>query len=185
MSDGVNCLRCATPLAPEARFCSSCGNAKEAGPSATAADATVSRQRRRLAVAGIFAATVLFVAAERLGILDDLSRGFISGLGFSAAKLSVEVSPFTGMGANSHLGWIKVTNIDDQPVTLVSASINHRADVACTFGRKGTPIESKSALQQGDSVMLSTPYSIMGGCGAIVSVSIETDKGTGEYEIVW
>jgi len=177
----ANCLRCATPLASDAKFCGSCGSARGAGNQATAAPG--SRSRRKSALISIIAVAALFIALDKLDVLNGFLQGFKEGLGLSSPRLSVEIMTTQGYNPSTHFGFVRITNLADEPVKLLSVSINHSKDTGCSFGPKASPLEADSILKQGGNVMLGTAATIIGACGAIVSVSIETDKGSGEFKI--
>lgn len=180
--DSIKCNKCGSSLSVDAKFCSRCGTAIEAGERPTNAASNPNSRNRWFALLGIIVVGGVVAAIEEPDVFGSFSRGFASGLGLSQLKLSVELTVPPGFNRIPHQGSVKITNLAEEPVKLISVSINHRKDVECSFGPNASPIR-KPLLNQGENVTLGTGSTLMGECGAIVSVLIETDKGSNEFAI--
>lgn len=94
-------------------------------------------------------------------------------------------------------GFVVVTNLSDQTVTLTEVRVNRRSDAECSLDpakREGIsavaaiidPMMGGSpVLQTGRSITVGTSAMVTGRCGSILIVSVDTDKGSAEYEINW
>jgi hypothetical protein len=175
--DQIVCSNCAAPLAPGANFCGSCGSAKKGAKTAAP------RPGRWLAVAAIFAAAALLVAADKFRVFDDFVSRFNPALVAPRPQLSVEIAMPPGFNPVPNQGYIKITNLSEEPVKLISVSINHRKDAECSFGLNGSPLDAKQILHQGENTMVGSGSTLFGQCGTIVSVVVQTDKGSSEYRL--
>ena len=177
--DAAKCSQCGSPIAVDAQFCSQCGTARASGDRRPTSSASNTNSRNRwFALLGIIVVGGAVAAIDEPGVFG----GLLSGLSLSQPKLSVELTVPPGFNRIPHQGSVKITNLAEEPVKLISVAINHRKDVECSFGPNASPIR-KPLLNQGENVTLGTGSTLMGECGAIVSVLIETDKGSNEYAI--
>jgi hypothetical protein len=127
------------------------------------------------------AAIVLIGILVKVGLVGAFWRGFLSGLGYPSIDLSVEITKDSAQGPRAHFGYVRITNLAEEPIILKRVLINHRKDEGCSFG-DGT---NSSPLAQGSGVTLGSGTSLLGGCGSIIVVTVETDKGGEDYTINW
>lgn len=94
-------------------------------------------------------------------------------------------------------GFVVVTNLANDTVTITRISVNRRTDDQCSTdpaNREGVAaiaaIIDKSmgdtpTLKTGHSITVGTNDMINGRCGSIFVVSVDTDKGSADYEVSW
>lgn len=88
--------------------------------------------------------------------------------------LAVEVRS----GDRQHYGVIIVTNRGTTPVLIKDVQVNNRSEAECSYN-------SSKTLEQGGEAMVGSSLMILGYCGAIINVRVNTDQGTFSYTIPW
>lgn len=120
----------------------------------------------------------------------------IFGSKASPLNLAIEVNRRES-GGSAKYGFVVITNLSDHTVTLTEVRVNRRSDAECSLDpakREGISavaaiidptMGSSPVLQTGRSITVGTSAMVTGRCGSILIVSVDTDKGSAEYEINW
>lgn len=120
----------------------------------------------------------------------------IFGAKAAPLNLAIEINRRES-GALAKYGFVVVTNLSDQTVTLTEVRVNRRSDAECSLDpakREGISalaaiidpaMGNSPVLPTGRSITVGTSAMVTGGCGSILMVSVDTDKGSAEYEINW
>jgi hypothetical protein len=200
--DESYCSDCGALLDKGARFCSACGirlsgpgNAeklsapladREASTGVNGSNGKPPASTRLTRLVWIIALGLVLVMLRLVMFDDDPLRSFFSNLTFgSPPNLSIEVTKSPAQGPAAKFGYIAITNLGSETVTLKNVSVNHRKDAACSFGADATPFGVSPALQPGHNIMLGTVGLLLGACGSVLVISTTTDKGTADYTIEW
>ena len=101
----------------------------------------------------------------------------------SSVDLAVEVKPLRNE-PNSKYGNIKITNLSKEKVTIKHVSINRSSEASCSFDPKEASYQTP-VLAAGISITVATVAAQAGLCGSILIVTVDTDKGSRDYEINW
>lgn len=203
-----HCQYCGASLPAEANFCSACGTSRqkptelqneEAVQASSPAKAFSSGFRAGLTgsplrpkranpypYGGLIWVVVLALSLVmfKLGMFDDLLQWISSKLSWSSIEMRVEIteSPYA---SNAKFGYIKITNLSDQTITIRKVSVNHRKEAGCSFGSEAAGLNNSVVLEQGHDITFGTMGLLLGVCGTIFIVTVETDKGSEEFNINW
>lgn len=94
-------------------------------------------------------------------------------------------------------GFVVVTNLANDTVTITRVGVNRRTDDQCSTdpaNREGVAaiaaiidksMGDSTTLRTGHSITVGTNDMINGRCGSIFVVSVDTDKGSADYEVSW
>jgi hypothetical protein len=113
------------------------------------------------------------------GRFSSLSDAVMS----SPIELAVEVKPPRNE-PNSKYGNVTITSLSKETGTIKHVSINRSSQAACSFDPKEASYQTP-VLTPGLSVIVATVAVQAGLCGSTFIVTVDTDKGSRDYEINW
>ncbi|WP_424628845.1 hypothetical protein [Bradyrhizobium sp. SYSU BS000235] len=130
-------------------------------------------------------AFLVFCLLLTQGKLDKPLRWLLTRMNLSGPELAVEVNKLA-MQQGSRFGFITVTNLSQDAITLKHVTINRNQSAGCSFDPKqAVQLGSSNILEPGSHAMIGTGAMIGGFCGSFMLVEIDTDRGSAEYSIKW